>query len=144
VAGVGEVSIRAARAGDVAAVLAVWAIARSAAAMTPDSEEAIEALLARDGEALLVAEVEGTVVGVLIAGFDGWRGNLYRLAVLPPFRRRGVAAALVRHAEERLRVLGCLRVTALVGMAERDAVEFWDAVGYARDRDVGRLVRFLS
>jgi ribosomal protein S18 acetylase RimI-like enzyme len=121
VARTGDVAIRAARAADVPAVLAVWAIARSSAAVTPDTTEAVESLLARDPDALLVAEVEGTVVGVLVAGYDGWRGSMYRLAVLPPFRRHGIGAALVDRAEARLRALGCQKVTAIVGLGEREA-----------------------
>jgi predicted MFS family arabinose efflux permease len=38
-------------------------------------------LLNADPEALLVAEVDGVVVGSLIAAWDGWRGSFYRLAV---------------------------------------------------------------
>jgi ribosomal protein S18 acetylase RimI-like enzyme len=136
--------IRAAHRGEAAAVLAVWAIARSAAASTPDREEDVERLLARDPDALLVAEVDSTVVGVLVVGFDGWRGNLYRLAVLPPFRRRGVAVALVAEAEARLREAGCRRVSAAIGVGDVDALAFWRAVGYAADPASARVVRTLT
>ena len=40
-------------------------------------------LLARDSDALLVAESEGNCVGTLIVGWDGWRCHLYRLAAEP-------------------------------------------------------------
>jgi ribosomal protein S18 acetylase RimI-like enzyme len=139
----GDPAIRAARAVDGPAVLAVWSIARSAHATAPDFEPDIERLLERDPDALLVAEVEGTIVGVLVAGWDGWRGNLYRLAVLPPFRRRGLGLALVRRAERRLQSLGCHRVSALVGEEDEDAVAFWEAAGYAHDASVARLVKEL-
>jgi ribosomal protein S18 acetylase RimI-like enzyme len=138
-----NVAIRAARVDDVPAVLAVWAIARSTAAVTPDTTASVEGLLERDPDALLVAVVEGTVVGVLVAGYDGWRGSMYRLAVLPPFRRHGVGAALVDRGEARLRGLGCPKVTAIVGLGELDALAFWEALGYGRDHEVGRLVRAL-
>ena len=52
---------------------------------------------------LFVAEDEGRLLGTLIAGFDGWRGNMYGMAVEPDQRRRGVGTALVRHAETWLR-----------------------------------------
>jgi len=32
---------------------------------------------------VLFAEEEGHIVGTVIGGFDGWRGNIYRLAVHP-------------------------------------------------------------
>jgi hypothetical protein len=43
----------------------------------------VERLLEDGDGALLVAEADGRVVGAIVAGWDGWRGNMYRLAVLP-------------------------------------------------------------
>jgi ribosomal protein S18 acetylase RimI-like enzyme len=136
-------AIRPADEADVAAVLAVWEEARSSAASTPDDPEAVGQLLARDPGALLVAEADGEVVGVLIAGWDGWRGNVYRLAVLPSHRRQGIARRLVDAGHERLRALGARRVTALVGGEEGAAHGLWRAVGYQRDEFVHRFVRNL-
>ena len=136
-------AIRAATAADIDAVLAVWAEARSAAAQTPDDPDMVERLLERDPGALLVAEVGGEVVGVLIAGWDGWRGNVYRLAVLPQHRRQGVARQLVEAGHEHLRAQGAHRVTALVGGEEGAVHRVWRAVGYQRDEFVHRFVRNL-
>jgi ribosomal protein S18 acetylase RimI-like enzyme len=135
--------IRAATATDVDAVLAVWAEARSAAARTPDDPQLVESLLERDPGALLVAEADGQVVGVLIAGWDGWRGNVYRLAVLPSHRRQGIARRLVEAGHDRLRAQGAHRVTALVGGEEGAAHRLWRALGYQRDEFVHRFVRNL-
>lgn len=135
--------VRTATAADVDAVLGVWAEARSTAARTPDDPKVVERLLERDPGALLVAEVGGQVVGVLIAGWDGWRGNVYRLAVLPSHRRQGIARQLVDAGHERLRAQGAHRVTALVGGEEGAAHRLWRAVGYQRDEFVHRFVRNL-
>jgi ribosomal protein S18 acetylase RimI-like enzyme len=136
-------AIRAATAADIDAVLGVWAEARSAAAQTRDDPEMIERLLERDPGALLVAEAGGQIVGVLIAGWDGWRGNVYRLAVLPSHRRQGIARQLVETGHERLRAQGAHRLTALVGGEEGGAHRLWRAVGYQRDEFVHRFVRNL-
>jgi len=135
--------VRAATDADVDAVLAVWADARSRAAQTPDEPAVLQQLLDRDPGALLVAESGGEVVGVLIAGWDGWRGNVYRLAVLPSHRRQGIARQLVEAGHERLRAQGARRVTALVGGEEGAAHRLWRAVGYQRDEFVHRFVRNL-
>jgi ribosomal protein S18 acetylase RimI-like enzyme len=137
------VAVRAAGPADVAAVLALWARARSANASTPDTPEALRRLLGTDPGALLVAERDGAVVGALVAAWDGWRGNMYRLAVDPPHRRRGIALALVRAGEARLARCGARRVTALVAHDEADAVGLWAAAGYARDETIARFVRNL-
>ena len=135
--------VRAGTGADVDAVLAVWSEARSREARTPDSAEAVERLLERDPGALLVAEEDGRVVGAVIAGWDGWRGNVYRLGVLPSHRRHWHARALVEAGHERLRSLGARRVTALVGGDEGAAHQLWRALGYRRDEFVHRFVRNL-
>ena len=125
-------------------MLALWARARSEHATTADRAEDIERLLNDTPSALLVAEAEGgTIVGVLIAGWDGWRGNMYRLAVHPDYRRHGIGRRLVAVGEEHLRRLGTRRVTALVGYDDAVAAAFWDAAGYPVDREIGRRVRNL-
>ena len=140
----GRVVVRTATRGDVAAVLGVWGQARTPFASTPDTTEAVALLLERSPDGLLVAEVDGAVVGTLVAGWDGWRGNLYRLAVLPDQRRHGVATALVEEALQRLRGHGARRVTALVATDDDVAQELWRAVGFELDDHASRFVLQLA
>jgi len=135
------VIVREATAADLDAVLALWEASRSAIAVTEDRRETAEALCAKG--ALLVAESDGKVVGALIAAWDGWRGNMYRLAVAPAERRRGVAAALVEAGHERLRACGATRVTALVGREDEVAKALWRSTGYDEDGQIARFVRNL-
>src|SRR2546430_1057209 len=48
---------------------------------------------------LFVAEADGKIVGSIMAGYDGHRGWLYSLAVLPDYRKLGIGSRLVQHAE---------------------------------------------
>ncbi len=100
-------------------------------------------MLSGAAESLLVAEADGVIVGALIAAWDGWRGNMYRLAVRPEYRRRGVGLALLRGGEERLRRQGARRITALVGYEDEVASVFWESAGYPQDHQIGRRVRNL-
>jgi ribosomal protein S18 acetylase RimI-like enzyme len=138
-----DVEIRPATHTDIAAVLAVWSVARSAAASTEDDEAVVAAVLDHDPGALLVAVADGRIVGTLIAGFDGWRGAMYRLGVVPELRRRGIARRLVAAGHARLRALGARRVGALVESGEVGAEGLWSAAGYARDPALARFVRNL-
>jgi ribosomal protein S18 acetylase RimI-like enzyme len=88
-----------------------------------------------------VAVIEDRIVGSLIATFDGWRGHIYRLAVLPEYRRRGIARELVAHAEG---VFSNRKVTRVIAQVENDhpwAMAFWAAAGYIQDY---RIVRFYK
>ena len=106
--------------------------------------EDLQRLLRDSPAGLLVAEREGEIVGALIAAWDGWRGNLYRLAVRDDCRRQGVGLELVRAGEEYLRSRGGRRVTALVAFDDGEAGGFWDSAGYPQDEEIGRRVRNIS
>lgn len=98
------------------------------------------ALLRRDPEALVVATTDaGVVIGALIVGWDGWRCHLYRLAVEPRHRRRGVARALVVEATRRASALGARRLDAMVSLQNTTAVAFWEDQRFSRDRADGRF-----
>ncbi|MGN6215962.1 MAG: GNAT family N-acetyltransferase [Solirubrobacterales bacterium] len=137
------ISVRRCRQSDVPAVSDLWRNARSEHASTPDRLEDIEQLVIDSPAALLVAEREGEIVGALVAAWDGWRGNMYRLAVRDDHRRQGIGLALTRAGEDYLRRCGARRVTALVAFDDEAAGAFWESAGYPSDREIGRRVRNL-
>jgi len=124
------------------AVVGVW---RAAYAPDPPhgTRDEVVRLIAQGPGFLLVAEVEGRIVGALIAAFDGWRGNMYGMAVRPEYQRRGVARALAEEAEARLASQGCRRITALVVKDHPWATGFWTAAGYELTDSMGRYVHNL-
>ena len=125
---------------DCPAVLDLWRKAEAIPSRTDTLEELLQ-LVNENTRLFLVAEVDGRPIGTIIGGWDGWRGNIYRLAVAPEFRRRGVADSLVAEVERRLRAKGARRVTALVVKSEDHAMAFWEAAGYEHDR---RMVRYAK
>jgi ribosomal protein S18 acetylase RimI-like enzyme len=92
---------------------------------------------------LLVAAIDNQIVGAVIGGWDGWRGNIYRLAVTPEHRRRGLARRLVTEISRELFAKGATRLSALVEHEHRWAIDFWDSVndlGYERDLKFARYI----
>lgn len=126
------------------AVIDLWAESRSEHASTPDRPEDVEHLIDDSPAALFVAEQGGEIVGALIAAWDGWRGNMYRLAVREGHRRKGIGLALTRTGEDYLRQRGVRRVTALVAFDDEAAGGFWESASYPEDREIGRRVRNLE
>lgn len=138
-----EWEIRPASPDEVHEVLALWPVAGENADRPVDRREAVDRLLARDPDSLLVARDGERIVGTVIAGWDGWRAHLYRLAVLPDHRRRGVARALLDAAAERLTALGASRLDAMVLDGNEDGGRLWEAAGYAPQPNWRRWVRYI-
>jgi ribosomal protein S18 acetylase RimI-like enzyme len=135
--------IRPARADEAEALLELWRAAGSSPSVT-DDPASVRGAIGRTGSAVLVAEEGGRLVGSLIAGWDGWRGNMYRLAVVPDRRREGIATALVREGERRLAAAGARRLAAVVLADEPAAAAFWASAGYRFQVEAGRFTKSLG
>lgn len=93
-------------------------------------ELAIDKKLAVDDGLFFVATHGKTVIGTLMAGYDGHRGWLYSVAVHPDYRRQGLGASLVRHGEQALIALGCLKINLQITSGNEAVVGFYEALGY--------------
>lgn len=133
--------IRPAVVTDVPGVVAFWAVAGENDDRPTDSETAVVRLVERDPDALLLALDGDVLVGTVVAGWDGWRAHLYRLAVLPERRGQGVASALLDAAEERLVRLGAGRLDAMVLDGNDLGQAVWRARGFTRQQRWGRWVK---
>jgi ribosomal protein S18 acetylase RimI-like enzyme len=78
------------------AVLSFWKEAEVTPPTVTDSIEGLTNLMRQPAALLLIATIDGKIVGSVIGGWDGWRGNIYRLAVAPALRRKGIDASSER------------------------------------------------
>ena len=95
-----EIHLRECREDEGQAVLDLWRQAGDVVASPTDSLEEVKAAINHSAALFLVAESKGQMVGTIIGTFDGWRGEVYQLAVTPEVRRRGVTRMLVDAAEK--------------------------------------------
>jgi ribosomal protein S18 acetylase RimI-like enzyme len=120
---------------DGAAVRALWEA--SGIRIRPGDDDVSLAAMARHNPGLCIVGCEGgRIVATALAGFDGRRGWLYHVATDPKMRRRGIATRMVREVEARLKERGCIKVNLIVWETEQDAMRFWDALGYEREKSV--------
>jgi ribosomal protein S18 acetylase RimI-like enzyme len=135
--------LRAASVTDADDLLELWRAAAENDGRPADTRTAVLALIERDPAALIVAEHDGALIGSVIAGWDGWRYHLYRLAVRPDWRRKGIASALLDAAEARFAKLGATRADAMVLAGNDLGQRLWLARGYRQQDDWRRWVREL-
>lgn len=139
---VSEFEIRPALPAEAARVLEFWAGAAEGTSIS-DDPEGVRTLIERDPQALLLAVDGERVVGTVIAGFDGWRCHLYRLAVAPDRRREGIGTALLDAAHRRFTSFGGRRADAMVLEHNEVGRHAWSAAGYEREERWRRWVRPL-
>lgn len=128
---------------DAESILRFWNDAGASMSAT-DEAKYVRRVTENPAAVLVLALIDGTIVGSLLGTFDGWRGNLYRLVVAPDHRRQGIGRRLVHLVEQVFLEWGVKRTTVLVEVDRPSAMAFWPAVGYPRDQHVVRHVGIRS
>ncbi len=137
-----EIILRRGLEEDIESVLELWRVADATPSVT-DTNHDLWLTINFGGSSVIVAQSGGKIIGSIIGTFDGWRGNIYRLAVHPEHRRRGIARRLVSEAETWLRDQGAKRVTALVEKDHPWSTGFWDTTEFFLEPLDLRYVRDL-
>ncbi len=91
---------------------------------------AIDKKLAVNDGLFFVATDKKAVIGTILAGYDGHRGWLYSVAVHADYRRHGLGSSLVRHAEQALTALGCMKINLQITSGNDAVTGFYEALGY--------------
>ena len=139
---------RPAHAGDLGALLALIADDalgknREFDAANPSYLKAFDAISADPNQQLLVAELDGRIIGMAQLSFipglsrgGVWRCNVEAVRIASDVRGQGLGAQLMRACEERARERGCslLQLTSDAGRV--DAHRFYRGLGYV-DSHIG-------
>jgi ribosomal protein S18 acetylase RimI-like enzyme len=114
------------------AIVDLW---RECHLVTPQNDpvEDIQKKLDFQPELLFVALFNENVIGSVMVGYEGHRGWLNYLAVLPDFQKRGYGRKLMEKATQELKRLGCLKVNLQVRRTNVSAVEFYKHLGFKED-----------
>ena len=101
-----------------------------------DSPEGIARYLKRNPTTCFVAEEEGRLVGVILAGHDGRRGTISHTAVDGAYQRRGIGRQLVEHAMAALEAEDISKVNLVAFSRNEKGNAFWESLGFTVRTDL--------
>ena len=101
-----------------------------------DDDASLARFAAHNPELMLLAEENGHLVASARGGWEGRRGGHHPGAAHRHERRRGIGRTLVAEIERRLRDLGCPKLNLIVWDDNTWAMQFWEALGYHREKTV--------
>jgi ribosomal protein S18 acetylase RimI-like enzyme len=79
---------------------------------------------------IFVAAAGGHLFGACMAGYDGHRGWLYAVAVLPAQRRDKIGSSLINHAMAALKQRGCIKINLQIRPTNAPVAAFYQALGF--------------
>ena len=92
-------------------------------------------LMAKDN-LFFVALEDDEVIGTIMAGYDGHRGWIYSLAVIPERRKLGIGSKLLEYTENELKKLGCVKINLQIVKINKVIKRFYLKNGYRVDERI--------
>ena len=130
------ISIRPYDARDEESVIDLWEVCFPDDPPWNEPRDVIQRKMTVQPELFFVALIDQQVVGTVLAGFDGFRGWVNKVATHPSQQRKGIASRLMQAAEKALADLGCPKLNLQV-RADNDAVvAFYRKAGYVVEDQV--------
>jgi len=117
-------------------VIDLWQVVFGYEAAHNSPEVVIDKKLQTKDGLFSVVNTDHTVIGTVMAGYDGHRGWIYSIAVHPKYQKQGVGSDLLSFTQGKLKDLGCLKVNLQI-IAENEAVQkFYLSNGYSVEQRV--------
>lgn len=90
----------------------------------------IERKLKVNPELFLVGELKNNVIASVMGGYEGHRGWINYLAVLPEYRGNGFAKKIMTIVEQKLKDIGCPKINLQIRSNNEDVIRFYEKIGY--------------
>ena len=116
-------------------VVELWKVCRLTRPWN-NPEKDIERKLSVQSEMFLVLEIQGSIIGSVMAAYDGHRGVINYLAVHPGYQKKGYGKILMTHVERELLNRGCPKINLLVRSDNLNVKRFYKSLHYDEQDDV--------
>jgi len=118
--------------GDEKEVIRLWQECHLVAPQNNPQRD-IERKLRVNPEWFLIGLSEGKLVASCMAGYDGHRGWINYLAVLPAYLHRGIGTQMMKEVEMRLYAAGCPKINLQIRETNSEVIQFYERFGYTKD-----------
>lgn len=109
-----------------------------------DSEHNITKQLQENNIRFFVAEVSCKLIGIVIASHNTRKGWINRLAVLPEFRGKGIAASLLKRSEEFFLSNNINIFSCLIEDWNNVSMEYFESKNYKSHKNIVYYTKKLS
>lgn len=129
---------------DYLSVYSVWrSVGKGIHISFSDQFEELEKLVQKSPGLFFVAEDDDRIIGTVMGGFDGRRGLIYHLAVLPEYQNLHIGTRLLTRVEEALYMAGCIKIYLFIVPENMDRADFYEKRGY-QQMDVVPFTKVLE
>ncbi len=125
-----KIEVRSYQPADREQIISLWSAVFTDEPAWNESDQLISRKLTVQPDLFFVCTIDNHIVGTTIAGFDGVRGWVHKVAAHPDYRRQGIAARLMNAAEQGLASHGCTKLNLQVRAGNSQAVAFYAGAGY--------------
>ncbi len=95
-----------------------------------DRKDEIDKMLKHNPNLCLALENNNQMIGLVLGGFDGRRGWIHHLAVLPEFQGKGYGKLLMDELISRFKNMNIVKVKLEVVEDNRKVIEFYKHLGW--------------
>lgn len=109
-----------------------------------DPLTSIERKIEQKDNLLFVAESDTyKIVGTVMVGYDGHRGWIYSLGVLPEYRKEGIGTMLMKYAETELKKLNCPKIKLQILPFNKEVTSFYKKNGFIVEESIlmGKILK---
>ena len=117
---------------DTEAVVALWHECGLTRPWNDPRKDIARKITDRNGAFWVVENAYGIIASVMV-GYDGHRGTINYLAVIPAAQDQGIGGELMNRAETYLTGLGCPKVSFCVRKDNLPVLSFYNRLGYEID-----------
>jgi len=97
-----------------------------------DPVKDIQRKLSTKDNLFIIGEINNKIVTTAMAGYDGHRGYIYYLAVLPDLQKKGIGSSILSIIEKKLYNLGCAKINLFVRNTNIKVKAFYKTNNYEK------------